>query len=251
MQPSAIASSAAAMEHDLRKAPTSADRLIVALDLPNIERAQAMIARLGDSVTFYKIGYQLGFAGGLSLVGKLSDAGKKVFVDLKLHDIGNTVARGVESLRALGATFLTVHAYPQTMKAAVEARGQSALKILAVTVLTSYDDGDLHAAGYRLGVSDLVEARAQQAQVLGVDGLVCSPEEAAALRKIVGHQITLVTPGIRPGGAASGDQKRIMPPARAIAAGADYLVVGRPVMEAADPKAAAEAIQAEIAQALG
>src|SRR2546421_1333532 len=226
------------------------DRLIVALDLPSVTKAEAMIARLGDSVTFYKIGYQLAFAGGLPLVRQLASAGKKVFVDLKLHDIGNTVARGVESVAQLGATFLTVHAYPQTMKAAVKARTGSGLKILAVTVLTSYDDGDLHAAGYRLSLSDLVEARAQQAQVLGVDGLVCSPEEAASLRKIVGHQMNLVTPGVRPAGSASGDQKRIMTPARAIAAGADYLVVGRPVMEAADPKAAADAIQAEIAQAL-
>jgi orotidine-5'-phosphate decarboxylase len=210
-----------------------------------------MIARLGDSVTFYKIGYQLAYAGGLSLVRQLAENGKKVFVDLKLHDIGNTVARGVESLSALGATFLTVHAYPQTMKAAVEARAGSGLKILAVTVLTSYDDADLQAAGYRLSVSDLVEARARQAQGLGVDGLVCSPEEAAALRQIIGRSMSLVTPGIRPAGTASGDQKRIMTPQRAIAAGADYLVVGRPVVEAADPKAAAEAIQAEIAQALG
>jgi orotidine-5'-phosphate decarboxylase len=144
---------------------------------------------------------------------------------------------------------LTVHAYPQTMKAAVEARTGSGLKILAVTVLTSYDDGDLHAAGYRLNVSDLVEARAQQAQVLGIDGLVCSPKEAGAIRKVVSHQMKLVTPGIRPAGAASGDQKRIMTPARAIAAGADYLVVGRPVLEAIDPRATAEAIQAEIAPA--
>ena len=227
------------------------DRLIVPLDLPNVAAAEAMIARLGDSVTFYKIGYQLAYAGGLPLVGKLTDAGKKVFVDLKLHDIGNTVARGVESVAKLGATFLTVHAYPQTMKAAVEGRAGSSLKILAVTVLTSYDDGDLHAAGYRLGVSDLVEARAQQAQVLGVDGIVCSPEEATSLRKIVGHQMILVTPGIRPAGSASGDQKRIMTPARAISAGSDYLVVGRPILEAGDPKAAAEAIQAEIEQALG
>jgi len=226
------------------------DRLIVALDLPGVAEAEAMIARLGDSVTFYKIGYQLGYAGGLPLARQLSDRGKKEFVDLKLHDISNTVARGVESVAKLGATFLTVHAYPQTMKAAVEARAGSSLKILAVTVLTSYDDGDLHAAGYRLNVSDLVEARAQQAQVLGVDGLVCSPEEAAALRKIVGHQMHLVTPGIRPAGAAVGDQKRIMTPARAISAGADYLVVGRPITEAADPKLAADAIQAEIAQAL-
>jgi len=236
MQPSAIA---------------PRDRLIVALDLPGVEPAEAMIKRLGDSVTFYKIGYQLGYAGGLSLVRQLNDAGKKVFVDLKLHDISNTVAKGVESLKALGATFLTVHAYPQTMKAAVEARGGGTLKILAVTVLTSYDDSDLQAAGYRMGVADVVEARAQQAKALGVDGIVCSPEEAAALRKIVGHQMCLVTPGIRPAGAATGDQKRIMTPARAIKAGADYLVVGRPVIDAKDPRAAAEAIQAEIAQALG
>lgn len=227
------------------------DRLIVALDVPRPEAAEAMIARLGDSVSFYKIGYQLAYAGGLPLIGKLADKGKKVFADLKMHDIGNTVARGVESVARLGATFLTVHAYPQTMKGALEGRGNAGLKILAVTVLTSYDDDDLHAAGYRLGVSELVEARAQQAQAIGVDGLVCSPEEAGSLRKIVGHQMRLVTPGIRPAGAATGDQKRIMTPGRAIAAGADYLVVGRPVLEAADPKAAAEAIQNEIAQALG
>src|SRR5438874_6940397 len=225
------------------------DRLIVALDLPALDAAEAMVARLGDSVTFYKIGYQLAYAGGLPLVRQLANAGKKVFVDLKLHDIGNTVARGVESVAKLGATFLTVHAYPQTMQAAVEAASGSGLRILAVTVLTSYDDGDLHAAGYRFGVSDLVEARAQQAQGLGVDGLVCSPQEASALRKIVGHQMNLVTPGIRPAGVATGDQKRIMTPARAIAAGADYLVVGRPITEAADPRAAADAIQAEIKQA--
>jgi orotidine-5'-phosphate decarboxylase len=222
------------------------DRLIVALDLPSVEQAEAMVTKLGDSVSFYKIGYQLAYAGGLPLVKKLSGQGKKVFIDLKLHDIGNTVSRGVESIAKSGATFLTVHAYPQTMKAAVEARAGSNLKILAVTVLTSYDDDDLHAAGYRLGVSDLVEARAQQAQVLGVDGLVSSAEEVPALRKVIGHQMRIVTPGIRPAGAATGDQKRIMTPARAIAGGSDYLVVGRPVVEAADPKAVAEAILAEI-----
>jgi orotidine-5'-phosphate decarboxylase len=226
------------------------DRLIVALDLSSIEAAEALIARLGDSVTFYKIGYQLAYAGGLSLVPKLAECGKKVFVDLKLHDIGNTVAKGVESIAKLGGTFLTVHAYPQTMKAAVEARGPS-LKILAVTVLTSYDDDDLHAAGYRFGVSDLVEARALQAQTFGVDGLVCSGEEAATVRSVVGAQMALVTPGIRPAGSAVGDQKRVMTPGRAISAGADYLVVGRPVVEASDPKAAAEAIVAEIVQAGG
>ncbi|MES2752996.1 MAG: orotidine-5'-phosphate decarboxylase [Pseudomonadota bacterium] len=231
------------------------DRLIVALDLSSVEAAEALIARLGDSVTFYKIGYQLAYAGGLPLVSKLADRGKKVFIDLKLHDIGNTVAKGVESIAKLGATFLTVHAYPQTMTAAVDARQQShlkngsSLKILAVTVLTSYDEADLQAAGYSLGVSDLVEARALQAKACGVDGLVCSAEEAARVRAIVGPQMALVTPGIRPAGSAVGDQKRIMTPARAIAAGADYLVVGRPVVEAPDPKEAAEAIVAEIVQA--
>jgi len=150
----------------------------------------------------------------------------------------------------MGATFLTVHAYPQTMQAAVEARGDH-LKILAVTVLTSYDDDDLHAAGYRLDVSDLVEARALQAEALGIDGIVCSAEEAEAVRGIVGAQMSLVTPGIRPAGANVGDQKRIMTPTRAINAGADYLVVGRPIVEASDPKAAAESIAAEIMQALG
>lgn len=227
------------------------DRLIVGLDLPSAEAAEAMVSRLGDSVTFYKIGYRLAYAGGLPLVGKLADQGKKVFLDLKLHDIGNTVKQGVESISKLGATFLTVHAYPQTMKAAMEGRAGSNLRILGVTVLTSYNDDDLHAVGYRLGVSELVEARAQQAQVLGVDGLVCAPEEAGNLRKIVGLQMDLVTPGIRPAGSVVGDQKRIMTPGRAITAGADYLVVARPVVEATDPKAAAEAIQAEIAQALG
>ncbi|WP_298875537.1 orotidine-5'-phosphate decarboxylase [uncultured Bradyrhizobium sp.] len=226
------------------------DRLIVALDLPSVDAAEAMVKRLGDSVTFYKIGYRLAYAGGLPMIAKLADSGKKVFLDLKLHDIGNTVSQGVESITRLGATFLTVHAYPQTMKGAIEGRGSSKLKLLAVTVLTSYNDEDLRAAGFRLGVSELVEARAQQAQGLGIDGLVSSPEEAGRLRKIIGHSMHLITPGIRPAGSATGDQKRIMTPGRAIAAGADYLVVGRPVVEAADPRATADAIQAEIAQAL-
>jgi orotidine-5'-phosphate decarboxylase len=234
------------MTHDI----AARDRLIVALDLSSVEAAEALIAKLGDSVSFYKIGYQLAYAGGLPLVAKLADRGKKVFIDLKLHDIGNTVASGVRSVAKMGATFLTVHAYPQTMQAAVEARGDH-LKILAVTVLTSYDDDDLHAAGYRLDVSDLVEARALQAEALGIDGIVCSAEEAEAVRGIVGAQMSLVTPGIRPAGANVGDQKRIMTPTRAIDAGADYLVVGRPIVEASDPKAAAESIAAEITKALG
>ncbi len=224
------------------------ERLIVALDLASVEAAEAMVARLGDAVSFYKIGYQLAFAGGLAYAQKLAGAGKRVFLDLKLHDIGNTVAQGVKSVSRLGATFLTVHAYPQTMQAAVEAR-EGGLRILAVTVLTSYDDSDLQAAGYNASVSTLVAARAEQARVLGVDGLVCSPEEAATVRPIAGADMVLVTPGIRPAGAAAGDQKRIMTPAAAIAAGADYLVVGRPIVAAPEPRVVAEAIIAEIAQA--
>jgi orotidine-5'-phosphate decarboxylase len=225
------------------------DRLIVALDVPSIEMALSLVTRLGHSVTFYKIGYQLGYAGGLAFARQLIDDGKSVFLDFKLHDIGNTVEKGVESVAKMGASFLTVHGYPQTMQAAVNGKGSSKLKILAVTVLTSYDDNDLGNAGYSLKVGALAAQRAQQARDLGIDGLVCSPEEAANLRKIVGDKMALVTPGIRPAGSATGDQKRIMTPAKAIAAGADHLVVGRPITEAADPKAAAEAIVAEIAQA--
>ncbi len=221
------------------------ERLIVALDVSSVEAAQAMVARLGETVSFYKIGYQLAFAGGLGYAQTLAGAGKRVFLDLKLHDIGNTVAQGVKSAARLGASFLTVHAYPQTMKAAVEAR-EGGLHILAVTVLTSYNDSDLAAAGYDFTVPELVAARAAQARDIGVDGLVCSAEEAAKLRSIVGTKMVLVTPGIRPEGSESGDQKRVLTPAAAIAAGADYLVVGRPILAAADPKAAAQAIVDEI-----
>ena len=225
------------------------ERLIVALDLPSVAAAEAMIKQLGDSVWFYKVGYQLAFAGGLPFAARLIASGKQVFLDLKLHDIGNTVAKGVESVAQLGATFLTVHAYPQTMKAAVEGKQGSKLRILAVTVLTSYDDADLAAAGYEMNVKELAAARAAQARDTGVDGFVCSAEEAASLRAIVGPGMVLVTPGIRPAGSATGDQKRIMTPALAIKAGANYLVVGRPVLEAGDPKSAADAIVAEIEQA--
>ena len=231
--------------------PDPRERLIVALDVSSVAEAEAMVARLGDSVVFYKIGYQLGFAGGLDFARALTDTGKQVFIDMKLHDIGNTVAQGVKSIARMGATFLTVHAYPQTMHAAVDARAGSKLRILAVTVLTSYDDADLAAAGYDFTVPELVAERASQARDIGVDGLVCSAQEAANIRSIVGVDMVLVTPGIRPAGADKGDQKRIMTPAAAIAAGADHLVVGRPILAAPDPKAAAEAIVAEIAGAAG
>ena len=225
------------------------DRLILALDVPTLAEAEAMIERTRGSLGVYKIGYQLAFAGGLPLAERLAREGTPVFLDMKLHDIGNTVANGVAGVAGMGVRFLTVHAYPQTMKAAVDARGTSGLKILAVTVLTSYDDADLAAAGYELTVMELAAERAAQARDMGCDGIVCSAEEAARLRGIAGTHMALVTPGIRPAGAEAGDQKRIMTPARAIKAGADYLVVGRPILQAPDPKAAADAIVAEIAAA--
>ena len=226
------------------------DWLIVALDLPSVAEAEAMVARLGDAVSFYKIGMELTYAGGLSLAERLVAAGKHVFMDLKLHDIPNTVERATRQIARLGARFLTVHAYPQSMKAALAGVAGSQLELLAVTVMTSYDDADLAAAGYSLGVKDLVTRRALQAKEIGIHGLILSPEETATVRGLVGTQMQLVTPGIRPAGAAVGDQKRIMTPALAIASGADRLVVGRPVTEAADPAAAASAIVGDIASAL-
>ena len=180
---------------------------------------------------------ELVYGGGLPLVERLVKAGKKVFLDLKLHDIPNTVARATAQVAGLGATYLTVHAYPQTMKAAVEGARGSGLQLLAVTVMTSYDDADLAEAGYAFGVRDLVARRAEQAAAAGVHGLILSPEEVAAMRARVGSRLALVTPGIRPAGGEAGDQKRVATPAAAIAAGADRIVVGRPVTQAADPRA--------------
>jgi orotidine-5'-phosphate decarboxylase len=220
------------------------------LDVDSVAKAEALVTQLGDSVTFYKIGYQLAYAGGLAYTPALADAGKRVFLDLKLHDIGNTVAAGVKSISRRGASFVTVHAYPQTMEAAVQAR-EGDLRILAVTVLTSYDDRDLKAAGYEATVHRLAIGRADQARLLGVDGIVCSAVEAQGVRAVIGEKMTLVCPGIRPASTAAGDQKRIMSPAAAIAEGVDYLVVGRPITAAADPRAAAEAIGEEISRAEG
>ena len=225
------------------------ERLIVALDLDSVAEAEAMVARLGDAAAFFKIGYQLGLVGGFDFARALADAGKQTFVDVKLHDVATTVAQGIKNVARLGASFVTVHPYPQTMHAAVAARPDAKLRILAVTVLTSYDNADLAAAGYDFTVPELVAERAAQARDIGVDGVVCSAAEASALRPILGRAMVLVTPGIRPVGAEPGDQKRIVTPSAAIAAGADYLVVGRPVIAAPDPRAAAEAIVAEIAAA--
>jgi orotidine-5'-phosphate decarboxylase len=226
------------------------DRLIVALDVADAAAAERLVERIGDAAVFYKIGMELAYGGeGLALVGRLAAAGKKVFLDLKLHDIPNTVERATAQVARLGATFLTVHAYPQTMAAAAAAARNSGLSILAVTVLTSCDDDDLLEAGYRFGVVEMVRRRAEQAQALGVAGLVASAAEAKGVREAVGPGMILVTPGIRPAGAEVGDQKRVATPASAIRDGADYLVVGRPIVKAPDPREAARDIIEEIAAA--
>jgi orotidine-5'-phosphate decarboxylase len=225
-----------------------AGTLIVALDLDTRGEAESLIARLGDSVDFYKIGYQLFYGGdGLNLGKALLAAGKRVFFDLKLLDIDNTVEKGVAAIAKTGAQMLTVHAYPKTMRAARKASEGSNLSVLGVTVLTSMDDADLTEAGYSRDAAGLVALRAQQAKDAGIGGLVCSPNEAEMVRSIVGPKLSIVTPGIRPVGAALGDQKRVMGPAAAIAAGASHLVVGRPITAAADPAEAARAILAEMA----
>jgi orotidine-5'-phosphate decarboxylase len=224
-------------------------RLIVALDFRDAVTAGEMVARLGDAVTFYKIGMELVYGGdGLALASRLIAQGKRVFIDLKLHDIPNTVERATRQIARLGATFLTVHGYPQTMRAAKAGAEGSSLKILGVTVLTSCDDADLAEAGYAGNVRDVVARRARQAREAGIDGLILSPEELPATRAAVGRDFLLVSPGIRPAGGASGDQKRVTTPAQAIAGGADYLVVGRPVTNAPDPRGAAAAIIEEMAK---
>ena len=231
--------------------PRSArDRMIVALDVSGAAEALALVTALGDSASFYKIGMQLVFAGGLPLIAELLAAEKRVFLDMKLLDIENTVAGAVGSIAKLGVTFTTIHAYPKAMRAAVSTRPADGPGLLAVTVLTSMDNADLRRAGYADEAAVIVAARAKDAHESGMDGIVCWPQDAAAVRRIVGAKMAIVTPGIRPAGASAGDQKRTMTPTEAIAAGADYLVVGRPITAAPDPAAAAEAIVAEIETAL-
>jgi len=225
------------------------DQLIVALDVPTVLEAAGIVENLGDSVGFYKIGYQLAFAGGLQLADELARAGKRVFLDMKLLDIDNTVAKGVEAIARTGASMLTIHAYPKAMRAAVEAASGSGLCLLGVTVLTSMDDPDLAEAGYGDSAASLVARRAGQALEAGMGGIVCSAAEAAVVRGIVGPDMAVVTPGIRPAGAAAGDQKRVVTPADAIAAGASHLVVGRPIVAAPDRQAAAHSILDEIQSA--
>jgi orotidine-5'-phosphate decarboxylase len=215
------------------------DRLIVALDVPTVREAEAIVMEIGEAASFYKIGYQLAFAGGLDFAKQLSASGKQVFLDMKLLDIDNTIAKAVENIVKIGVSMLTIHAYPKAMRAAVEAAKGSPLCLLGVTVLTSMDTPDLYDAGYQWDAYGLVIRRAGQARGAGMGGIVCSPEEAAPVRKILGPDMALVTPGIRPAGTDKGDQKRVATPHDAIASGASHLVVGRPITGANDRKAAA------------
>jgi orotidine-5'-phosphate decarboxylase len=228
------------------------DRLIVALDVPTVDHARRLVGTLGEAVTFYKVGMQLQFAaGGIDYVRELLDADKRVFLDAKLFDIGETISLAVENVARMGVDFLTIHANAPTLRAAAAGRGSSRLQLLAVTVLTSMGPDDLADLGFSgMSVEDLVLKRAGQAREAGVDGVIASGAETAAIRAQEGEALKIVTPGIRRVSDAMGDQKRAMSPRDAIAAGADYLVVGRPISKAEDPRSEAEAIQAEIAVAL-
>jgi len=230
---------------------TPNDRLIIALDLPTIADAQNAVDAIGSAGAFYKIGYQLMPIGGLVLATRLSDEGKKVFLDFKFHDIGATVERGVKSVATLGGDYLTVHAEPDVLKGAVQGRADDPrLKILAVTVLTSLDQASLTKAGIDIALEDLVLKRAEFAAEAGVDGVVASAKEAAAIKARFGDALKIVTPGVRPSGSAMDDQKRVVTPANAIAAGADHLVVGRPIIANDNPAKAAQSIIDEITRAL-
>lgn len=224
--------------------------LIVGLDVSTRAEAEAIVEALDGVADFFKIGYQLFYGGdGLALGKALIAAGKRVFFDLKLLDIDNTVEKGVAAFAETGAAMLTLHAYPKAMAAAVKGAQGSSLCLLGVTVLTSMDQADLEEAGYAMNIADLVARRAGQARDIGMGGLVASAAEAERIRAIVGQKMAIVTPGIRPGGAEAGDQKRVMTPGDALRAGASHLVVARPIIAAPDPCRAAQAILTEMAAA--
>lgn len=223
------------------------DQLIIALDVPSVDDAKAIVDEIGDSGSYYKIGHQLGFAGGLSFASELIKDGKKIFLDMKLLDIDNTVSKGVENIAKMGVSMLTIHAYPKAMRAAVAAAKGSDLTLLGVTVLTSMDGEDLIEAGYASSnPAELVQIRAKQAFEANMGGVVCSAQEAEIVRKIIGPDIAIVTPGIRPAGADVGDQKRVMTPKDAMQAGSSHLVVGRPITAASDKKQAVDQILAQM-----
>jgi len=221
--------------------------IIVALDVESADEARLLVRRLGTQVNFYKVGMELYAAAGISLVRELVDEGLEVFLDLKFYDIPETVRRAVAQVARTGVRFLTIHAVPSVMRAAVEGKADSNLKLLGVTVLTSFGREDLAEMGYTCEVSELVATRTRQAMDAGVDGIVSSPLEVAAVRRITGPGATLVTPGVRSAGAAAGDQKRIATPAEAVRNGADYLVIGRQITRAPDPAAEAARVLEEIA----
>jgi len=220
--------------------------IIVALDFEDSAQALRLIARLGNAVDFYKIGMELYAAEGMQFVRDLTAADKQVFLDLKLYDIPETVKRATAQVAKTGVRFLTVHGSNAVMRAAVEGRGESGLGLLAVTVLTSFDRDDLAELGYPSSVADLVTLRVKNSMAAGIDGIVCSAREAAAVRALAGPKAILVTPGVRSASADVGDQKRVATPAEAIAAGADYLVIGREITRAADPRAEAVRILSEM-----
>ncbi|MDR4478489.1 MAG: orotidine-5'-phosphate decarboxylase [Nitrospira sp.] len=222
------------------------DRLIVALDVPSETEADALVDRMGEQVRFVKVGLELYTVAGPDIVRKLTDRGKRVFLDLKFLDIEETVRRATARVAAMGATFLTVHANRKALTAAVQGRGQSNLKLLAVTVLTNFDGEDLRDMGIQRTVQDLVTARAMLAAEVGCDGVVASGEEPQAIRAKVGSNLVIVTPGVRPAGQGTDDHARVTTPTQTIAAGADYLVIGRPIRDAQDPPAATAAILAEM-----
>jgi orotidine-5'-phosphate decarboxylase len=222
------------------------DPLIVALDFDSESAAAALIAALGDDISFYKVGMELYASTGMQFVRELMASGKNVFLDLKFYDIPETVKRAVAQVAHVGVRFLTVHGSNAVMRAAVEGRGETKLRLLAVTVLTSFDETDLNELGYPVPVSDLVTLRVRNAVACGMDGLVASALEARRIRAQAGPDALIVTPGVRSKGAAAGDQKRVATPAEAIHDGADYLVIGRQVTRAHDPLQAVRDIRAEL-----
>jgi orotidine-5'-phosphate decarboxylase len=224
----------------------NSDPVIIALDFDSAGAADELVAALGDSQSFYKVGMELYAAAGMDYVRSLVDRGRRVFLDMKYYDIGETVKRAVAVAARSGAEFLTIHGVGQVMRAAIEGRGDSSMKLLAVTVLTSFDQQDVRELGYDCTLADLVGQRVRLAMRAGVDGIVGSPLEARAIRAEAGPAAILVTPGVRSRGAAAGDQKRIATPAEAVRDGADYVVVGREVTRASDPPAALEAIHADL-----
>ena len=225
-------------------------RLIVPLDLPTVDEARGMVQALGDAVSFYKVGLELFASGeGMTLARELKAAGKQVFLDWKLHDIGTTVQRATAVLASSGCDFLTVHGEPQVMASAVRGKGSSQLKILAVTVLTSLSDEDLIETGYHETARALVERRIHQAIAAGCDGVVASPHEAALARALGGRDFLVVTPGVRPDWSAKNDQARAATPLDALRNGASHIVCGRPITAANDPEAAARRVAGEMAGA--